>query len=183
MSELQDENFLDAYELIGCPEPDVRDFVHSLPVNLGNKQRYVPTEDYLREDVAKRMGKILAKVVVQNMSVDEIIGLNNLANMPEDPYMFMRLKDIRGKDGYKEAYIKEMQLRDKRDYREREFPLEPILEAIENGTCRPPLVMELDSGRYVIDGRTRLYAAIASNKSLDVRVVNTETFGGLNDEN
>lgn len=175
-----DENFLDAYELIDNPDPNIREFVSKLPLNLG---KGMPSDEWYREDSAKRLGSILENVVVQNLSVDEIIGLNNLANMPEDPYTLMRLKAIRGKEGYKAEYIKEMQLRDKRDYREREFPLEPILEAIEAETCRPPLILELDSGRYVIDGRTRLYAAIASNKSLDVKVVNTETFGGLNDEN
>jgi len=178
--ELMDENFLDAYELIGCPEPNVQEFIKSLPINLG---RPVPTDNWYREDAAKRMGKILEDLPVQNMSVQGILELNNLANMPEDPYTLQALKDISGKEGYKEVFKSEMLKRDKRDYREREFPLGPILEAIEAGTCRPLLIVELDSGRYVIDGRTRLYAALAANKEVAVKVVTTETFGGLNDEN
>jgi hypothetical protein len=135
----------------------------------------------LRENVAKKLGTILDDLPVQNMSVSEITKLNNLDNMPQDPYMLKALQDISGKEGYREVYIKELTARDKRDSREREFPLEPIIEAVEAGSCRPPLIIELDSGRFVIDGRTRLYAAVASNKSLDVTVITTEVLGGIND--
>lgn len=180
MNELMDENFLDAYELIGCPAEEVKEFVHSLPVNLG---RPIPSDEWYREDVAKQIGKFLADLPVQNISVDEIVKLNNLANMPEDPYMLKALQDISGKEGYREVYIKELSARDKRDSREREFPLEPIIEAVEAGSCRPPLIIELDSGRYVIDGRTRLYAAIAANKDAKVIMVDDknlkEYLGGV----
>ena len=90
-------------------------------------------------------------------------------------------KDIRGKEGYREVYIKEQLARDKRDSREREFPLEPIIEAVEAGTCRPPLIIELDSGRYVIDGRTRLYAALAADKNIKVTLITNEVLGEIND--
>ena len=178
--QLMDENYLDAYELIDNPDPNVREFVGNLPLNLG---RGLPSDEWYREDAAKRVGKILENLPVQNLTIQQILGLNNLDNMPEDPYTLQALKEVSGKEGYREMFIQEMQKRDKRDYREREFPLEPILEAIENRTCRPPLILELKSGQYVIDGRTRLYAALASNWELDAKVVNTETFGGLNDEN
>jgi len=178
--EILDENFLDAYELVDSPEPKVQEFIKSLPINLG---RPIPADEWYREDAAKRIGKIIEELPVQNLTIDEITGLNNLANMPEDPYTLQAIKDISGKEGYKEVYLKEMLKRDKRDYREREFPLDSILEATESGTCRPLLILELDSGRYVIDGRTRLYAAIAANKNCNVKIATTETFGGLNDEN
>ena len=175
-----DENFLDAYELIDCQEPKVKEFVQSLPVNLG---RPVPIDDYLREYVVTKIGKLLDKVPVQNLSIDDILKLNNLDNMPEDMYTLQNIKRISGKEGYKEVYIEEMEKRDKRDYRDREFPLEPILEAVELGTCRPPLILELDNEKYVIDGRTRIYAALAANKSLNATVAKPETFGGLYDKN
>ena len=178
--QLMDENYADAYELLESLDPAVQDFVKTLSVRLGKR---LPTEVHLIENAAKKIGKILDNLPVQNMSVSEILGLNNLDNMPEDPYMLQALKEISGKEGYREQYIKEQLARDKRDDREREFPLEPIIEAVEVGTCRPPLILELDSGRYVIDGRTRLYAALAANKSIDVTVITTETFGVLNDKN
>lgn len=175
-----DENYADAYELLCSFEPEVQKAVATkFPFLNGGveTQRMVA----LRENVAKKLGSILDNLPVQNMSVGEIAKLNNLDNMPQDPYMLKALQDISGKEGYREVYIKELSARDKRDSREREFPLEPIIEAVEAGSCRPPLIIELDSGRYVIDGRTRLYAAVASNKSLDVTVITTEVLGGIND--
>ena len=178
--QLMDENYADAYELLCSFETEVQKAVATkFPFLNGGveTQRMVA----LRENVAKKLGSILDDLPVQNMSVGEIAKLNNLDNMPQDPYMLKALQDISGKEGYREVYIKELSARDKRDSREREFPLEPIIEAVEAGSCRPPLIIELDSGRYVIDGRTRLYAAVASNKSLDVTVITTEVLGGIND--
>jgi hypothetical protein len=180
MNELMDENYLDAYELIECPAEEVKEFVHSLPINLG---RPIPSDEWYREDVAKQIGKFLADLPVQNMSVGEIVKLNNLANMPEDLYTLQTIEAIKGQEGYKETYIKEMLDRDKRDFREREFSLETIIEAVETGSCRPVLVVKLNNGQYVIDGRTRLYAAIAANKDAKVIMVDDknlkEYLGGV----
>jgi len=178
--QLMDENYADAYELLCSLDPDVQKAVTTkFPfLNGGVETRRMVV---LRENVAKKLGTILDDLPVQNMSVSEITKLNNLDNMPQDPYMLKALQDISGKEGYREVYIEELTARDKRDSREREFPLEPIIEAVEAGSCRPPLIIELDSGRFVIDGRTRLYAAVASNKSLDVTVITTEVLGGIND--
>lgn len=178
--QLMDENYADAYELLCSLEPEVQKCVHNkMPFLKGNieTRRMI----VLRENAATKLGTILDNLPVQNMSVDEILELNNLDNMPQDPYMLNRLKDIRGKEGYREVYIKEQLARDKRDSREREFPLEPIIEAVEAGTCRPPLIIELDSGRYVIDGRTRLYAALAADKNIKVTLITNEVLGEIND--
>ena len=159
-------------------EPAVQDLVKTIPMNIGNG---FPHQEHLRENAAKKIGMMLSKLPVQNIQVDDILKLNNLDNMPQDPYMVKALTNISGKEGYREVYIREQKERDRRDDREREFPLEPIIEAVESGTCRPPLMVEVESGRYVIDGRTRLYAALAANKSLDVTVITTEVLGGIND--
>lgn len=170
---LPDENYLDAYELIGCPVTEIQSMLTDLPINLGNRARPgITTNQVVQERAAVKIGKFLENLSVQNMSVAEILELNNLDNMPNDSYMLNRLKDICGKEAYREVYLKELLARDKRDSREREFPLEPIIEAVEAGTCRPPLIVELDNSQYVIDGRTRLYAAIASDRSIDVKVIN-----------
>ena len=64
---------------------------------------------------------------------------------------------------------------------EKESFLELLLKLVEVRLVFH-LILELDSG-YVIDGRTRLYAALAANKSINVTVITTETFGVLNDKN
>ena len=176
--QLIDEDYADAYEFICSLEPAVQDLVKTIPMNIGNG---FPHQEHLRENAAKKIGMMLSKLPVQNIQVDDILKLNNLDNMPQDPYMVKALTNISGKEGYREVYIREQKERDRRDDREREFPLEPIIEAVESGTCRPPLIVEVESGRYVIDGRTRLYAALAANKSLDVTVITTEVLGGIND--
>jgi len=173
-----DENYADAYEFICSLEPVVQDLVKNMPINTGNG---FPHQEHLRDNAAKKLGVMLSKLPVQNMSTEDILKLNNLDNMPQDPYMVKALKDISGKEGYREVYMREQKERDRRDDREREFPLEPIIEAVESGTCRPPLIVEAESGRYVIDGRTRLYAALAANKNINVTVITTEVLGGIND--
>ena len=87
--QLMDENYLDAYELIDNPDPNVREFVGNLPLNLG---RGLPSDEWYREDAAKRVGKILENLPVQNLTIQQILGLNNLDNMPEDPYTLQALK-------------------------------------------------------------------------------------------
>lgn len=176
--ELMDEDFLDAYEFIGNPVPEIKELIRNAGINLG---RPIPTDDWRREKAAEKIGKIVKKLPVQKLDVQDIIRLNNLANLPEDTYTLEALKKVSGKDGYKQQYINEMLKRDKRDYRDREFPLDPIIQAVEDGSIRPLLIAEVNNVQYVIDGRTRLYAAIAANKSINVKVLNEDALGGLND--
>ena len=69
---------------------------------------------HLIENAIPKIGKILDNLSNQNMPAHEILGLNNLDNMPQDPYMLQALKEISGKEGYREQYIKEQLLLIKR---------------------------------------------------------------------
>ena len=170
---LIDENVADAQELIGYPDPAVYSFLRSLPFNYGRNN---PIDNHYRDKLAEHFGPILEKFPNQILSKQDLLKLNNITNMPEDNITLDALVSVSGQQGYKEAFVKEVTVRDRRDCREREFPLEPIIEAVENETVRPPLVFELNDARYLIDGRTRIYAAIAANKSLSVKLVNSEKF-------
>lgn len=181
---LMDENFLDAYEFIECPIPEIQSMINELPINLGNRSRPgMPQTQVVQEYAVAKIGKFLEKLPVQKLSVDDILKLNNLDIMPEDPYTLKAISEVRGQEGYREVFLTEMLKRDKRDYREREFPLDLIIEAVEQGSCRPLLIVELNNIKYVIDGRTRLYASIAANKDANVIVINDknlkEYLGGI----
>lgn len=168
-----EEDIADAYELICYPVDEVQEFLDTLGINFGSKS---PIDAHIRDRVARRFGKMFSEYPVQDLSVDELVELNNLTNMPEDYTTLQALEEVSGEEGYKEEYVKQLTLRDQRDYREREFPLDAIIEAVENDSIRPALVFELENKRYLIDGRTRVYAAVAADKSMKVRIINAEKF-------
>lgn len=168
---LQDENFLDAYELIECPVTEIQSMLAELPINLGKGARLGWGNVEVQERTATKIGKFIDELPVQKLSVEEILELNNLTNLPDDIYTLKAIQKVRGKQGYKEVFIEEMLKRDKRAFRDREFPLEPLLEAVEVESCRPLLIVMLDNVQYVVDGRTRLYASIAADKDANVKVI------------
>ena len=89
--QLMDEDYADAYEFICSLEPAVQDLVKTIPMNIGNG---FPHQEHLRENAAKKIGMMLSKLPVQNIQVDDILKLNNLDNMPQDPYMVKALTNI-----------------------------------------------------------------------------------------
>ena len=60
--ELIDENFLDAYEFIGCPVPEIQSMIAELPINLGDRSRPgMPHNQAIQERAVAKIGKFLEK--------------------------------------------------------------------------------------------------------------------------
>jgi len=173
---MSDVGYFYAYELLGQHDPDIKEYVENLPIDIGSDH---PMDNYKRDKAAVEIGKILDKLPVQNLSREAILELNNLVNMPEDEYTLNEIKRVSGNTGYDKKFIEEMQKRDKRDFREREFAIADTLLAVENETCEPPLILDYKDKKFVIDGRTRIYAALAANKDIKITVINNETFKGV----
>ena len=162
-----------AYELFGQRDPEIIKFVENLPFDTGTDN---PMDNHKRDFVCKLMGRIIDNLSFQNLKISEIKRLNNLLNLPEDEYTLKEVEEASGTEDYRNTFVKSMLKRDKRHMREREFDLEEIIDSVINGDCEPPMLLTTEGKTFVIDGRTRLYAAIAANTDINVRVIDSETF-------
>ena len=65
---------------------------------------------------------------------------------------------------------------DKRENRKRTYEVTDLLDQIRSGKYHPPLVLSLKDGLYVIDGRTRLYAALALDIDPKIKIITKDNF-------
>ena len=101
----------------------------------------------------------------------QVSQLKNLANKPADPQALRDIMKIKGTPEAPQQFAQIMQTRDKAEGRTRGYDVSKLINAITSGDYEPPVVLKLPTGIYVIGGRTRLYAALALDKSIKVKVL------------
>jgi hypothetical protein len=101
----------------------------------------------------------------------DIAKLDNLANKPGQQQLPQQLLAISGQPDAAQKYIQLMQSRDQGEGRNRGYNVEDLVKKIQTGTYSPPILIKGGSGFVVVGGRTRLYAALATNTPIKVKVL------------
>ena len=148
----------EAYELLGQKDPAIRKYVADL--GLQNDQASV-----------NKVVPMIDKARQTTINPSQIPLLKNLANKPADPTALKNILKVKGTPQASEQFVKIMKARDQAEGRSRSYDLGKLINAISTGDYEPPVVLKLQSGNYVIGGRTRLYAALALNKPINVKVL------------
>jgi len=148
----------EAWELVGQKDPAIRKYVADL--GLQNDQASVD-----------KVVPMIDKARQSTINPSQIPQLKNLANKPADPQALKNILKIKGTPQAPEQFAKIMQARDQAEGRSRGYDVSKLINAISTGDYDPPVVLKLPSGNYVIGGRTRLYAALALNKPINVKVL------------
>jgi hypothetical protein len=69
-----------------------------------------------------------------------------------------------------------MQARDAGEKRDRGYDVSDLIKSVKSGNYEPPVLLQLSSDLYVIGGRTRLYAALALDIPVKVKIISRDTF-------
>jgi hypothetical protein len=160
----------EAWELLGQKDPAIRKYVADL--GLQNDQASV-----------NKVVPMIDKARQSQINPSQIPQLKNLANKPADPQALRNILKIKGTPQAPEQFAKIMQARDRAEGRSRGYDVGKLINAISTGNYDPPVVLKLPSGNYVIGGRTRLYAALALNKPINVKVLEAAGVGIVTKQN
>ena len=148
----------EAWELLGQDDPAIKQYVANL--DLKNDQ-----------DSVNKVIPMIDQAKEVTISSSQVSQLKNLANKPADPQALKDIMKIKGTPEAPQQFAQIMQTRDKAEGRTRGYDVSKLINAITSGGYEPPVVLKLPTGIYVIGGRTRLYAALALDKSIKVKVL------------
>ena len=161
----------EVWELIGQKNPKIRNF---LKENLGKSVDL--DDEHVQQKLVKKIIPFLEKGKQIVLKTKDIPKLKNLANKPGDKDTLEKIKKISGEKDVDKKYQKLMKERDKRENRKRTYEVTDLLDQIRSGKYHPPLVLSLKDGLYVIDGRTRLYAALALDIDPKIKIITKDNF-------
>jgi hypothetical protein len=148
----------EAWELVGQEEPTIR--------NLMNNKGYSYDEDSV-----EKLTRIIDNLPTIEVTYPQIKNFYNLENKKSDEGLMKKMYEISSTENPRKEYRDYMMRRDKSEKRQRGY--DPIMnfDRIISGDYENPLVLYIDDSYYVIGGRTRLYASIAANLPIKIKII------------
>ena len=160
---LNESGYEEAWELLGQSVPEIQKFVKEFGFDNNDK-------------TAKKIGAIIDNIKDTSLAANKIPNLKNLANKGNDVKTLKAIKQISGKPDAEQQYVKLMQARDAGEKRDRGYDVSDLIKSVKSGNYESPVLLQLSSDLYVIGGRTRLYAALALNIPVKVKIISRDTF-------
>ncbi len=148
----------EAWELLGQKDPNIRDVMRA--TGLG----------YDQESVDKLV-PIIDGIEETHITPDEVAELKNFANRPGQEHLIDAMRSASRSRDPRAAYASAMQSRDAGEGRSRGYDPTDNYDRVVSGNYEPPVLIEIDGELYVIGGRTRLYAALASDSDVRVKIL------------
>ena len=146
----------EAWELLGQEHPVISKLV--------NDKGYT-------EDSLDKLVSIIDGLPEETFTYDEIRNFHNLENKKNDEGLMSRMFNISMTDNPREEYKKYMEERDRGENRKRGYNPVENFDRMVLGEYERPVVLKYNDEYYVIGGRTRFYASIASNTPIQVKVL------------
>ena len=155
---LPEDNSDEAWELLGQKDPTIKKYVTDLGLKYDQDSvnKVVPMIDRARETT---------------ITPSQIPQLKNLANKPADPQALKNILKIKGTPDAPEKFAQIMQARDRAEGRSRNYNVADLVNAINTNKYDPPVILKIGTQNFVVGGRTRLYAALALNKPIKIKVL------------
>lgn len=157
----------EAWELVGQNHP----VINSALVNAGFSFDYVSVS---------KLTHIIDNLDLYLANYHHIKNFDNLENKDSDIGLLQKCKEISTLPNSRFLYKKLMQKRDLLDVDENGYPRKRGYNVVLNfdrilsGDYEPPLIFLNDDKYYVVGGRTRLYASVATNLPIKVKVLTTK---------
>ena len=127
------------------------------------------------EESVNRLTPIIDKLPITKISSSQIIKLKNFNNKPGEESLIKDIISISKSENPRQEYIDLMTKRDKKDNgRQRGYDIGSLYDQVVKGNYEPPVLININSTLYVIGGRTRLYAGLASNSDVKVKILNVK---------
>lgn len=128
-------------------------------------------DENIQKELMKKLTPFVENGYELSIKAKNIPKLKNLANKPGDEKTLKEIEKISGDKNIDKKYEKLMKERDSREDRSRNYEVIELLGKIRSGKYHPPTVLAFEDGLYVIDGRTRLYAALALNIDPKIKII------------
>lgn len=148
----------EAWELLGQKDPAIQKYVAGL--GLKNDQ-----------DSVNKVIPMIDKARETTINPAQIPQLKNLANKPADKPALQNILKIKGSPQAAQQFAQIMQARDSAEGRARGYDVAKLIDAINTNRYEPPVVLKIAQQYFVVGGRTRLYAALALDKPIRVKVL------------
>ncbi len=148
----------EAWEFVLSPDPNIKKVVQQ--ANLSDKE----------EDI-KKITSIIDNTKTRAISSSQIVKLKNFNNKPGEESLINDMISVSKSQNPRQSYTDYMKKRDKTEGRDRGYDPVQNFDNVVKGSYEPPVLINVNGTLYVIGGRTRLYAGLAANKSMNVKII------------
>ena len=126
------------------------------------------------EESVKKLIPIIDGLPEKEFTYEDIKNFKNLENKTNDKGLVNLMKKISNTKNPRKQYEIFMKKRDTGEKRNRGYDPVKNFDRIISGNYEPPLVLQVGGKYYVVGGRTRLYASIASNTPIKIKILKTD---------
>jgi len=159
----------EAWELVGQKDLNISKIVK----NAGFK--------YDEESVNKLI-PVIEKTPATNISPSQVTKLKNFNNKSGEESLITDIIKISKSQNPRQGYIDLMTKRDSNDSnRQRGYDIGSLYDQVTTGNYEPPVLIDINGTLYVVGGRTRLYASLAANKNIKVKILNSDKLINVNE--
>jgi hypothetical protein len=150
----------EAWELVGQKDLNISKVIN----NAGFKND---------EESVNRLIPIIDNTPETTISPSQISNLKNFNNKPGEESLIKDMISVSKSPDSRQEYADYMKKRDEKENRNRGYNPVQNYDNVVKGNYEPPVLININGTLYVIGGRTRLYAGLAANKSMKVKILNT----------
>jgi len=148
----------EAWEFVLSPDPNIKKIVQQ--AKLSDKE----------EDI-KKVTSLIDSTKTTTISSSQIAKLKNFNNKPGEESLIKDMVSVSKSQNPRQSYTDYMKKRDEREGRNRGYDPVQNFDNVVKGDYEPPVLININGTLYVIGGRTRLYAGLAANKSMNVKII------------
>ena len=158
---INETSYEEAWELVGQKDPAISSLVKSKGLGYD-------------EESVQKLVPIIDKLPEQTFTYKEIKNFHNLENKKNDKGLMKKMFIISKSNNPRKEYENYMKERDSGENRNRGYEPVKNFDDLVSGKYEPPVILLSDGEYYVIGGRTRFYASIASNTPIRVKILREE---------
>ena len=158
MGVIKESSTEEAWELVGQDDKVIKSVVKQAGYNND-------------EESVERLTPIIDSLPTEDVDYTQIKTFYNLENKFGDKGLLSKMYQISKTDDPRKEYGEYMDKRDSGENRNRGYKPVKNYDRIVNNEYESPVVLKYNKKYYVVGGRTRLYAAVAANKSIKIKIL------------
>ena len=158
MGVIKESSTEEAWELVGQDDKVIKSVVKQAGYNND-------------EESVERLTPIIYSLPTEDVDYTQIKTFYNLENKFGDKGLLSKMYQISKTDDPRKEYGEYMDKRDSGENRNRGYKPVKNYDRIVNNEYESPVVLKYNKKYYVVGGRTRLYASVAANKSIKIKIL------------
>ena len=123
------------------------------------------------EESKDKLIPIIDSLPTEEVDYTQIRTFHNLENKSDDKGLVSKMYQISKTDNPRKEYGEYMDKRDSGENRNRGYKPVKNYDRIVNNEYDSPVVLKHNNKYYVVGGRTRLYASVAANKPIKIKIL------------